>query len=285
MDNENNQKKADQAGRVLFTFVLFALAALHTIRQVNVDTLSVTLGVIAVVPWILPQLFGMISSLSVTGLFEVKFKELQQTIAQQQHKIDGQEQEVQAHRLALEEGVGGVTAGDTAKRMTVAAGGAVAQSAEAGDIIQTLLESQITAVGGAIAHSPDAGEARHPASGDPKGKYGSKPSSGFYQLRAAVKPFPGSDRMFLVHAWVEATDARHHVNKVIFDVGPTFPQREVEVTPNSDGIAFVDRAARGAFTIGAKVFWGPPSVPPVRLELDLATDVSDAPSGWLKSAG
>jgi hypothetical protein len=257
MDNENNPGKTDQAGRVLFTLVLFALAALHTIKRFGFDTISVSLGVVAVVPWILPQLFGMISSLSVTGLFEVKFKELQQTIAQQQQKIEGQAQDLQAHAVALAAGVGGGAPGDAVKTFAAAAGGAVAQSAE-------------------------LGEAPHIASDDPKGKYGGKPSSGYYRLKAAVKPFPGSDRMFLVHAWVESTDPSHHVNKVIFDVGPTFPQREVEVTPNSDGIASLDRAARGAFTIGAKVFWGPPSVPPVRLELDLATDVSDAPAGWAK---
>jgi hypothetical protein len=237
--------------RLLFTLVLLALAALHDKRTLGLDNFSVWLAVAAMVPWILPEIGSMISSLSVSGLFDVKFRELQEKVELQQN--------------AIENGVGGKVS-ETAVKVAKAA--AVA-----------------TSLGGIPALEEDDGGSPVTAtrdSSDPnKGQFGLQPSRDGFRLRATVNPFPGSTELFRIHAEVEGIDSGHRLgggDSVRFTLPPTFPKPRVDVQPSGDGKSVLDRIARGAFTLGAEVIRA--GKPPVRLELDLGRDVPGAPTAF-----
>src|ERR1700684_2146977 len=87
--------------RIVFSVVLLLLAWLHAhfhdAKGLNFDAMSVWLGVIAVVPWILTEVGEMVSSLTVSGVFQLNFRELQK--------------KVEAQQIAIEGGVGGPGAG------------------------------------------------------------------------------------------------------------------------------------------------------------------------------
>jgi hypothetical protein len=77
---------------------------------------------------------------------------------------------------------------------------------------------------------------------------------GARRLSATVKPFLGSDELFMVRAWVSSTDLARPLAEgtpVTFHL-PTF-NPPVVVVKALGGLAAIDRVARGSFTIGAEV--------------------------------
>jgi hypothetical protein len=77
---------------------------------------------------------------------------------------------------------------------------------------------------------------------------------GARRLSATVKPFLGSDELFMVRAWVSSTDLARPLAEgtpVTFHLSTFNPP--VVVVKASGGLAAIDRVARGSFTIGAEV--------------------------------
>jgi hypothetical protein len=110
-----------------------------------------------------------------------------------------------------------------------------------------------------------------------KGRFGEKTEANGRKIGATVKPFPGSSEFFLIHAEVTSTDSRRPLldhTPVTFHLHPTFSPKVVEVFAEN-GAATLERAAWGAFTLGAEVEGA-------KLELDLATQVPDAPALFTK---
>jgi len=130
-------------------------------------------------------------------------------------------------------------------------------------------------------HGPPGGADGDPdtsvdADSDPnKGKFGGKPNRDGLRLNAQVRSMAQSSEYFLIHAWVGADAGQSPLSdgtEVTFYLHPTFPERMVKARA-VNGVAAIDRLAWGAFTIGAEVGSS-------RLELDLATDLPDAPAAF-----
>jgi hypothetical protein len=233
------------SNRLWFSAIMLALAALH--KWLGFDSLSVGLGVAAIAPWILPEVRSLVSSIKLPGGLELEFQKLQET--------------VEAQQVALEGGVGGKPEPEAASVAAAAAtGGAHATHSSAVSFSAPAAEEDVRPV-------------------DPidpnRGQFGSSPVSDGLRLSANVTPFPGSDQLFRIHAWVAAESGPklETGTKVRFYPHPTFRRRVLDALAGNDGTAAIDLVAWGAFTLGAVVSRGGRET---RLELDLAT-LRDAP--------
>ena len=219
----------------MFAVVCVALAFGH--QRYKLEPASIALVLLAALPWVVPWIGPLISSLKFGGL-ELNFRELKA-------QIEENTKMTQATAAAV---------------MPVVQQSAVAAKAEAAASSEFV--SHGVPLGGTPQQEAEDGD-------DPnKGRFGGSRERNGYRLDAEVTPMPQSTNYFLVHAWVEATGRRPLPDgkEVVFHLHPTFPQPVVTVK-SSGGVASLDRLAWGAFTLGAEVEG-------VRLELDLATEIS-----------
>jgi hypothetical protein len=105
-----------------------------------------------------------------------------------------------------------------------------------------------------------------------KGRFGGSSRANGRELRATITPASATDAALChVQITVQATPGSSPLSDpVVLHLHPTFHPDSVSVTP-SEGIARLDRLARGAFTVGVEADEGR-----TRLELDLA-EQPDAP--------
>src|SRR4051794_33050998 len=83
-----------QSPKLWYTVLMLTLAVLH--RRYNVDNISIWLGVAAAVPWILPELQGLVETFKVGSLIDVKFRA----------RLDAQDEKIAGQQVAIESGVG-----------------------------------------------------------------------------------------------------------------------------------------------------------------------------------
>jgi hypothetical protein len=222
-----------QAGLTLVSLLCLGLAAADYFGHKPPDTQVVWLVFAAIVPWALPWLSTLFKSVKVGGM-ELDFRDLEAKI-----------QETQEATRALASGIGVHQAGAPGPPSSPKTDGFQGKSlgtAEAGDF--------------------DGPEPDPPVL--------NPPVVGARRLSATVKPFLGSEELFMVHAWVNSTDIARPLAEgtpVTFHL-PAF-NPTVVVVRASGGLAAIDRVARGPFTIGAEVDG-------VRLALPLNT-VAGAP--------
>jgi hypothetical protein len=239
---------------------MLLLAVLHSIPRLNLNTTSVWIGVLGVVPWVLPLLREMFTSLKINGVGEVTFRELQQKVANQEELLKAQEE-------AIVTGAGGKTPAPAVALVKTMA-------AAVGATDQGTMEA---APEGDSAPDGDAAPARVLRDpNDPnKGEFGEKAERDGYRLSADVTPVPGSTRLFQIIARV--TGARKG-NEVRFHLHPSFGAGRdvVTVDVGSDGVAELNRKAWGAFTMGAEVITRDRII---RLELNLA-QLESAPAAF-----
>jgi hypothetical protein len=201
--------------RIGFTVIMLVLAVLHS--KLSLDSTSIGLAIAACAPWVLPELQKSLESVKVDGLFEMKFRKLEEQVAAQQ--------------VAIDNGVGGKAEKPAA--MSTAAG--------------------TTHKGPASFSTTAAEDLPQVDPADPnKGQFGRSPSVNGMHLSAEVKPFPGSDRLFKVHVSVAPVDSEARVK---FYLHPTFRRPVLDAEP-SRRIAAIDLVAWGAFTVGATVSKG-----------------------------
>jgi len=238
-------------GAIAFSLLSIALAGYHRV-DAKFDMTSIGLVLLAGLPWLLPMLAPLVSTLKVAGM-ELTFREMKQ-------QIEENKQIAQATAAALVTGVGrapaavaSVAAPPVSRRITE-------EGVSHGVPMPRLNEEE----GEADASEVDAG--------DPNaGRFGGAAERSGRRLRAEVKAMPGSADLFLIHAWVSASDGARPPTDgttVTFHLHPTYGQDVVKV-PVSGGVAALDRIAWGAFTIGVEVEG-------IKLELNLA-DVAGAP--------
>jgi hypothetical protein len=112
-----------------------------------------------------------------------------------------------------------------------------------------------------------------PADDDPqKGKWGGSPRANGRVLTGRVTAVPTGDEWFKVELTVQSEDpAKPLTGEVVFHLHPTCKPCERSV-PVAAGVARLEMLAWGAFTVGAEADGGA-----TKLELDLATDLPDAP--------
>jgi hypothetical protein len=212
-------------GAALFTLLCLGLAAAEYRRKAPFDQQFVGLVFVAVLPWGLPWMSTLIKSLKVGGL-ELDFRELKAEI-----------QEAREATKALASGLQAAPQpeatppdGFTDKSL----GTAVADDFEGPESDQTV---------------PNLRKSE-PRVDD----FGNNPAADSRRLSATIKPFLGSDELFMIHASVNSTDpARPLVDgtPVTFYL-PRF-NPPVAVVKAADGVAAIDRVARGSFTLGAQV--------------------------------
>jgi hypothetical protein len=211
-----------EVGAGLFTVLCLGLAAVEYYRTKPFDQQFVALVFVAVLPWALPWLSTLFKSVKVGGM-ELDFRELEAKI-----------QETREATKALAEGVGMQEAIPTKPDGSQ---GKSLGTAEAGDF------------GGPDQPVPIVGPSERPVE-----DFGNHPVVGSRRLSATVKPFLGSDELFMFHAWVESTDWSKPLPEgttVTFHL-PTF-QPPMALVKAVGGLAAIDRVARGSFTIGAEV--------------------------------
>ena len=235
-----------------FTLLFAAMAGFHQFYA-KLDPIVIALILLASLPWALPLLAPLVSSLKVGGL-ELVFREMKEQIAETK-------QVAEAAVSALVTGVGRAPGSAPA----MAAGG----RASALDELVAHDAARMPRMGPASEeHEPEDGEASDPN----RGSFGGKAETGGRKLSAEVRAMPGSTDVFLVHLWVAATDGGRPLRDgtaVTFHLHPSFAQNAVTVAAKA-GVAALDRMAWGAFTVGVEVEG-------VRLELNLATDLANAP--------
>ena len=236
-----------KAWPLLFAALCLVLVAVD-LHGPHVSSTVIGLLALATAPWSLPWFADLVSSLKVGGM-ELNFR---QHIEQ---KIDEQQQAVAA---ALSSGIGSPRSASSD-------------------------EPQTSGLSHSIAAAPDRDETASPGAAtslsDPedanKNQFGGKPVASGRKLFAQVKAFPGSTELFLIRASVVSIDPTRPLiddTPVIFYLHESFAQR-VNRKLVKNCAATVECVSRGAFTIGAVV----QEAEEIRLELDLAKDVPDAP--------
>lgn len=247
--------RSTKFGAIAFSALAIALAGYHR-YDAKFDMTSIGLVLLAGLPWLIPMLAPLVSTLKVAGM-ELTFREMKQ-------QIEENKQIAQATAAALVTGVGrapAATAPAVVLPLPRVRGPIVEEGVSHGVPMPRLNEEE--------EESADAGEL---ATGDPNaGKFGGAAERSGRRLRAEVKAMPGSADLFLIHAWVSASGGARPLSDgtlVTFHLHPTYGQDAVKV-PASGGIAALDRIAWGAFTIGVEVEG-------VKLELNLA-DVAGVP--------
>lgn len=206
-----------EVGSALFTLLCLGLAAAEYRREKPFDQQFQVFVLVAVLPWALPWLSTLFRSVKVGGM-ELNFRELEAKI-----------QETREATKALASGIG-------------------AQEAPSGS--STAGKSLGTAVAGDFGDP----EGDQPTPGPPDEDFGNNPVVGSRRLSATVKPFLGSDELFMIHSWVNSTDLAKPLadgTLVRFHL-PTF-NPPVAVVKAAGGLAAIDRVARGSFTLGAEV--------------------------------
>lgn len=233
---------------LLFALLCVGLAGADYIqfRGHHVSSTAVGLIALATAPWSLPWIAGLVQTLKV-GAVQLDFRQMEK-------KIDEGQQAVAA---ALSSGIGrpSPSSGESA---TSGLSHAILAAPDRGDPAGT----------GSAASSFDAEDAN-------KNQFGGKPVASGRKLFAQVKAFPGSTELFLIRASVVSIDPSKPLiedTPVTFYLDESFDQKEKRKRVKN-GVATVECVSRGAFTIGAVV----EEAEDVRLELDLAKDVPDAP--------
>jgi len=225
-----------------------ALAAADLLGH-RVNPIVIGLIALSTAPWSLPWFASLVQSLKV-GTMELNFRQ------QIEAKIDDHERAVAA---ALSSGIGRPNLDSAAEAGTVGLSHSMAAAPDRGE-----------------AASLDATAPASPESDDPnKSKFGGKPVANGRKMFATVKQFPGSTDLYTVRVSVGSTDSLRPLadeTPVIFYLHDTFAQRENRKLVKN-GTANLEIVSWGAFTIGAVV----EESNEVRLELDLAKDVPDAP--------
>ena len=208
-----------EVGAALFTLLCLGLADAEYRRQKPFDQQFLVFVLVAVLPWALPWLSTLFRSVKVGGM-ELNFRELEAKI-----------QETREATQALASGIGMPEGSSTA--------GKSLGTAVAGDF------------GGPEGDQPARDLRRDEL---PDEDFGNNPVVGSRRLSATVKPFLGSDELFMIHAWVNSTDLAKPLadgTPVTFYL-PTF-NPPVAVVKATGGLAAIDRVARGSFTLGAEV--------------------------------
>jgi hypothetical protein len=233
----------------LFALLCLGLAAADYTQVGGHHVSSTVLGLIALAsaPWSLPWIAGLVQTLKVGGV-ELAFRQIEK-------KVDEGQQAVAA---ALSSGIGSPRSASSD-------------------------EPEASGLSHSILAAPDRGDPASPSPtaslSDPedpnKNQFGGKPVAGGRKLFAQVKAFPGSTDLFVIRASVVSIDPTRPLiddTPVIFYLHDSFAQKENRKVVKN-GAATVECVSRGAFTIGAVV----QQAEDVRLELDLAKDVPDAP--------
>lgn len=237
----------------LFAALCLGLAAVDVFDKAHpIQPIVSALLVLASAPWSLPWFTQLVQSLKVGGV-ELNFREqVQQKLDEQQQKIDEQGRTVAA---VAEHGVGGGGGGGSIAVLAVSHASKAAPDRGSSALI------------GGAAEQDDS---------DPnKGQFGGKAVAGGWRLSADVKRFPGSERLFMIHAVVAGSDALKPLvegTEVVFYLHPTFSPRLARRAVKG-GVAVMDCVAWGAFTLGVVV-------EEIRLELDLGS-VAGVPTGFV----
>jgi hypothetical protein len=253
----------------IFAIFCVLLAVVHLLPskdlwgfEVKVDGLVVGLLALSTLPWSLPWMASFVETLKVGGT-EWKFRQ-----QQLEKKVAEQETAVAA---ALGSGVGNPTPA------------AVRSGSDSGDLKSHATPEAPDEPEDDADSSAPAPESRIRSrelwNSDPhKGNFGGKPVAGPYRLSAEVKPFPGSQELFLIRASVISTNpAQPLLSPVTFYLHPTFPVATRKVMPVLNE-ATLDCVSFGAFTLGAVVEAVPKDI---RLELDLSREVPLAPAAFI----
>ena len=204
-------------GPAFFALVCLAMAIFHEFVH-KLDSLFIGLVLLAAVPWFVPWIIPLLSSLKVGGL-ELNFRDLKA-------QVDANTQMTQATAAAV---------------MPV--------------VKQAVVKAAKAAASEYVSHGVPLSPGVAQDESDPnKGDFGGSRERDGFRLGAQVTPVPQSTEYFLIHAWVEASGRRplRDGAEVVFHLHPSFPQPVVRVTAAA-GAASIDRLGWGAFTIGVEV--------------------------------
>lgn len=232
--------------KIVFTALMMAVALLH--GHFGFDVTSVWIGVCGALPWILPELRGVFTSVKIKGVGEFNFRELKEL----RNRVDVLQQ-------VAKDGAGGKRSGKPKATVNLLATHLAAGESPDDE------EETVRSVSSVTKHPDDPN----------KEMFGSEPERDGYRLEATVTPEPGFDGWYRIVAWVEKLQPGDVVE---FHLHPSFGEDKsvVPVKADSSGRAELQRIAWGAFTLGAQLTAGGRVT---RLELDLA-ELASAPAAF-----
>jgi hypothetical protein len=235
---------------IVFSVLCLALVAVDFKHHVSGTVIG--LLALASAPWSLPWFADLVQSLKV-GTVELNFR---------QHIEQKIEEGQKAVAAALSSGIGNP-----------------APTSEVGPVPSGLSHSTSAAPDRGESYSPGTVESQSDAEDSNKNQFGGKPIAYGRKLSAQVKAFPGSTELFLIRATVTSVDPMRPLvegTPVTFYLHESFNQKEIRKLVQN-GMAAIEIVSWGAFTMGAVV----EEADHIRLELDLAKEVPDAPLAFV----
>ena len=203
-------------GPALFALVCLAMAIFHEFVH-KLDSLFIGLVLLAAVPWFVPWIIPLLSSLKVGGL-ELNFRDLKA-------QVDANTQMTQATAAAV---------------MPV--------------VKQAVVKAAKAAASEYVSHGVPLSPGVAQDESDPnKGDFGGSRERDGFRLGAQVTPVPQSTEYFLIHAWVEPAAAVPCAMAPRSCFTFTQASRNPWCVTAAAGAASIDRLGWGAFTIGVEV--------------------------------